>query len=438
MRKIALLFASGLISVSALFAQVQKKGFTAESAAGVGMLSHRLQMASELIDRYVDEGKLPGGVFLAARYGQIVFQKTAGYRSDSLRAPYREDDIFRIASMTKAVTTIAILQLYEDGLLGIDDPVHQYIPEFRNQKVLESFNPVDSSYTTVDAKRPVTIRHLLTHTSGISYGEFSPGSNMAIYQKYDLLNRGLNHASESNAAFMARLAAAPLMFHPGEQYAYGLNMDVLGRIVEVVSKKNLQAYFKSRIFDPLGMNDTWFYLPADRHHRLVPVYTVNQNGEIIQASSDDAPGSDINFPIQQEHDFYAGGGGLVSTAYDYALFVQALLNNGNLNGVRILGRKAIEMMTSDQMIALNRLGKGMSNRPGESMGFGLALVLEDGQAIGSNSPGTYAWSGYFNTRFFVDPAEGLIFVGMTQIAPFPYGSFWNRLYAILYSAIEEY
>ncbi len=438
MRKIAFLLVFWFSSLYVVQAQVASYGFNSGDPAEVGMLNHRLEMASDLIDRYVDEGKLPGGVFIAARYGQIVFQKTAGDRSEKDSAPYRLDDIFRIASMTKAVTTVAVLQLYEDGLLGIDDPVHQYLPEFKDQKVLVSFNDTDSTYATEAVVRPVTIRHLLTHTSGISYGEFNPGSTMAIYQKFDLLNRGLNHPSESSAEFVSRLAAAPLMYQPGEQYAYGLNMDVLGRIVEVVSKKNLQAYFKSRIFEPLGMVDTWFYLPSDRHDRLVPVYTVNQSGEFLQASFDGVTGSDMNYALNPEHDFYAGGGGLVSTAYDYARFLQALLNNGMLNGERILGRKAIEMMTSDQMILLNRLGKGMSQRQGESMGFGLALVLEDGQAIGSKSTGTYEWAGYFNTRFFVDPNEGFIFVGMTQVAPFPNGGFWNRLYALLYSAIEEY
>lgn len=431
---VLMLFWVGVIS----HAQIFEKGFLSGNPEEVGMLPDRLEMASRLIDQYVEEGKLPGGVFMLARYGQIVFHKTAGNQSNLNTTPYRADNIFRIASMTKAVTNVAIMQLYEDGLLGIDDPVHQYLPEFKDQVVLESFNEEDSTYTTVKAIRPVTIRHLLTHTSGISYGEFNPGSNWVIYQQYDLLNRGLNHSSETNAEFISRLASAPLMFQPGERYAYGMNMDVLGRVVEVISGKNLQAYFRERIFEPLGMTDTWFYLPADRHHRLVPVYTADKNGHYVQASAEDTPGTDIDYPLSAEHPFYAGGGGLVSTAADYARFIQALMNNGVLDGKRILGRKAIEMMISDQMVELNRQGKGMSRRPGESMGFGLALILDDGQWMGSKSPGTYAWSGYFNTQFFVDPAEGFVFVGMTQVAPFLHGNFWNRLYAILYSAIEVY
>lgn len=420
-----------------LFAQQVPQGFASGIPEDAGMSSLRLQMASELIDQYIEEGKLPGGVFMAARYGQVVFYKTAGKRSTEPEAPYREDDIFRIASMTKAVTTVAIMQLYEDGKIGLDDPVHKYLKAFEKQPVLDKFNEKDSTYTTVPAQTPVTIRHLLTHTSGIPYGEFNPGKIMAVYMKNNVLGGGLNHLTWTSEEFIDRLGRTPLVFQPGERYMYGLNMDVLGRIVEVVSDQKLEDYFRQNIFEPLGMNDTWFYLPEDKHDRLVPVYTINREGTFYIAEEGNAVGSEINYPLLERRDFYAGGGGLVSTATDYARFIQALANFGTFNGQRILSRKTIEMMTSDQMIRLNEQGKGMSSRPGVTMCLGFSLLNPEANGINSKSPGTYEWSGYFNTRFFIDPHEQLIFSGMTQVAPFPHNEFWDRLYAIIYSAIED-
>ncbi|MFZ5429373.1 MAG: serine hydrolase domain-containing protein [Bacteroidota bacterium] len=436
MRKILfLLWISGWVLLTG--AQNAGNGFLTGQPEDAGMSSMRLQKAGELIDQYIADGKLPGGVFMAVRYGQVVFLKAAGNRSVDPPAPYRENDIFRIASMTKAVTSVAIMQLYEDGRLGIDDPVYKYLPSFEKQTVLDKFNEKDSTWTTVPVKSPVTIRHLLTHTSGITYGEFNRGKIMAVYQKNNVLNAGLSHAEWTSEEFIDRLGKTPLVFQPGERYLYGLNMDVMGRIVEVVSGETLQDYFRKNIFEPLGMEDTWFYLPADRHDRLVPVYTVNREGQIVQADASNAMGADINYPLREERPFYAGGGGLASTAKDYARFIQALVNEGVFNGSRILSRKTIEMMTSDQMILLNKEGKGISSRPGETFCLGFSLLTEEGNGINSKSPGTYEWGGYFNTKFFIDPYEHMVFTAMTQIAPFPNEEFWGKLYAILYSAIED-
>ena len=316
-----------------LLAQKVPHGFASGTPENAGMSSLRLQMASELIDQYIEEGKLPGGVFMAARHGQVVFYKTAGNRSTNPETPYREDDIFRIASMTKAVTTVAIMQLYEDGKIGLDDPAHKYLKAFEKQPVLNKFNEKDSTYTTVPAQSPVTIRHLLTHTSGIPYAEFNPGKIMAVYMKNNVVGGGLYHPSWTLEEFIDRLGRTPLAFQPGERYIYGLNMDVLGRIIEVVSGLKLEDYFRQNIFEPLGMEDTWFYLPKEKHAQLVPVYTVNREGEIIIAGSGNAVGSEINYPLMERRDFYAGGGGLSSTAADYARFIQALANYGTFNEI---------------------------------------------------------------------------------------------------------
>lgn len=417
-----------------LFAQYEPSELIEAPAETVGMSTPRLQMIDDHIKNYVENGLMPGGVFLVARKGKIVYNKSFGYRDGAKSQLYQNDDIFRIASMTKAVTTVSIMQLYEQGKLGLDDPIHHYIPGFKNPKVLvlDSFNEADSSYSTVKADRQITVRHLLTHSSGITYGPNNPGAIVAVYGKHMMNNVGLSHAEWTTEEMITRLAKVPLVFQPGSQYRYGLNMEVLGRIIEVVSGKSLSEYFQQNIFTPLGMVDTYFYLPKDRHDRLVPVFSYNDKGEIIQATDET-----LNYPLASGLNHYAGGGGLSSTAKDYALFIQALVNDGRYNGYRLLGRKTLEVMTSDQMIALNTKGKGYSKRPGKTYSLGFALTTEDGNGINSKSPGTYEWGGYFNTKFYIDPAEDLIFVGMTQIVPFHRGEFWERVYAMVYSAIED-
>ncbi len=408
-----------------------------EGASGVvGVSEKRLQLLDQLIQEYVNKGDIPGGVFFAARDNQIIYNKAFGYKTPDKKTLYRKDDIFRICSMTKAVTTVAIMQLYENGKLGLDDAVKDYIPAFAKTQVLDTFNEKDSSYTTVPVKEPLTIRHLLTHTSGIAYGDFYPGKIQAVYKKNNMLGVGLSHPSWTTEEFINRLAAVPLVFQPGDHFMYGLNMDVLGRIVEVASGEKLADYFRKHIFEPLGMKDTYFYLPKEKQARLVPIYSYDAAGN-FQLLNNDPLVYNPDYPKNKDVGHYAGGGGLSSTAMDYGIFIQALLNNGVYKGARILSRKTIEVMTADQMISLNQQGKGMSQRPGETFCLGFGLRTEQGRGINSKSPGTYEWSGYFTTKFFIDPKEDLIFVGMMQIHGFRHGEFWDRLTAILYSSIEE-
>lgn len=399
-----------------------------------GMNSQRLEKLDNFIQKYIDEKKIPGGIFLIARKGNIVYNKSFGTRNDK-NEEYKQNDIFRIASMTKAVTSVAIMQLYEQGKLGLDEPVQKYIPAFKEQQVMDSFDKTDSSYTTVPAKHPVTIRHLLTHTSGISYGGFNPGKIQIIYNKFKLNEVGLSHPTWSTEEMANRIAAAPLVFQPGEEFMYGLNMDVLGRVIEVISGIGLNEYVKQNIFEPLGMNDTYFYLPENKHSRLVPVY--NQTKEGFKLAEEQSEFGGLNYPKAQGLTNFAGGGGLSSTALDYAKLIQALVNNGKYDGFQLLGRKTIEVMTSDQMIELNKKGTGFSKSPGVTYGLGFSLLTEDAKGRSSKSPGTYEWGGYFNTKFFIDPQEELIFVGMTQIVPFNHGDFWNKMYAIIYGAIDD-
>ncbi len=418
-----------------LFAQQPQITLAEAPPASAGMDANHLALIDELIQEYIDKQWLPGGVFLVARKGKIVYFKSFGNKSDKRRDTYEKDDVFRIASMTKAITTVSIMQLYEQGKVGLDDPVSDFLPAFKDMKVLDKVNKEDTAYTTVPANGSITIRQLLTHTSGITYGDASPELQM-VYAKEEMVNGGLSHPDWTSERYINKLASLPLAFHPGEKYQYGLNMDVLGRVIEVVSGESLSEYFQQNIFEPLGMKETYFYLPKSLQKKLVPVYTETKEKTI--ASVEDANMVEmLDYPANPDHPFYAGGGGLSSTAMDYAIFTQALLNGGSYDGQRILGKQTIDVMTADQLILLNKEGKGYSKRPGQTYGLGFSLLTEEGAGINAKSPGTYEWGGYFNTKFFIDPAQEMIFVGMTQIVPFSHGNFWNRLYAIMYGAIEE-
>ena len=406
----------------------------AVSPEKVDMSAKRLALLDSHIQEYVDNGTMPGGVFLIARKGQVVYNKNFGHKDVEKTDAYQKDDIFRLASMTKAVTTVSIMQLFEQGKLGLDDPVFYYIPAFAQSKVLDTFNAADSSYTTVSVNTPITIRHLLTHTSGISYGVFNPGKIGAVYEKNDANSFGLSHDKLNTEQMAARLGTVPLAFQPGTQYMYGLNMELLGRIVEVVSGMPLNQYFQKNIFTPLGMTDTYFYLPKEKHSRLVPIYSYNQEKQLVVANK--SFGMDPNYPLKADNNHYAGGGGMSGTAMDYAKFIQALCNGGTYNGTRILGRKTIDVMTSDQLMLLNAKGTGYSPLPGITYGLGFSLKTETGSAWSAKSPGTFEWGGAFNTKFFIDPSEELTFVGMTQIIPFTRPDFWERMYAIIYGAVE--
>lgn len=436
MRLYLIAFLLLIVSQLPVFSQNSSNGLIEGSAIESGISEKRLLLLDQFIQDYVNKGYIPGGVFIVARDQRIVYNKTFGFRIPDKKTPYRKDDIFRICSMTKAITTVAIMQLYEQGKLGIDDAVQNYIPAFKKTLVLDTFNEKDSSYTTLPVKTPITLRQLLTHTSGIAYGDFYPGKIQAVYAKNKMLGVGLSHDSWTTEEFINRLASVPLAFQPGDHFMYGLNMDVLGRVIEVVSGEKLSNYFQKHIFEPLGMKDTYFYLPKEKQSRLVPIYGYDSNNQLEIVKNAGLAGN-IDYPKNPDIGHYAGGGGLSSTAMDYAILIQTLLNKGEYNDKRILGRKTIEMMTSDQMIKLNKEGKGYSQRPGETFCLGFSLITDQGGGISCKSPGTYEWGGYFTTKFFIDPKEDLIFVGMMQIHNFQHGEFWDRISAILYGAIEN-
>ena len=393
----------------------------------------KTESAFSEIDSYLNEniekGVIPGGVFLVAQKGRIKYLKSFGFDNQILDKKYKNDAIFRIASMTKSVTIVGILQLMEKGKLQLDDPVSKYIPAFKKTKVLDRFNAVDSSYTVVDQSKELSIRNLLTHTSGIYYGSFERDSLRAVYMKNDLMGFGLSNNQWSTEEMVNKIAQAPLAFQPGSAWKYGLNMEVLGRIIEVVSKTNLDVYFKKNIFDVLGMKDTYFYIPQEKQQRLVHVHPSDTVQNVIN-------NPDLNYPYGIGNDHFAGGGGLSSTTSDYATFCMALANKGSLNNRRILKKKTVQLVNKIEFPELDESNKGFMSNVDE-MGFGLGywVVKKENPNLSPFSEKSFGWGGFFNTKYYIDPQKKIVIVGMTQMFGFNNEPFWEALSKEMYQAI---
>ena len=379
------------------------------------------------IQSAINDTVLPGGTFLVARNGRIAYEKSFG---EIAGRPFKNDNLYRLASMTKAVTSVAIMQLVEQGKVNLDAPVYEYIPAFKDQVVLDEFNPADSSYTTIPVEKPVTVRNLMTHTSGIVYGSFNPGKLMAVYEKFHM-NVGFSHPEWTTEEWINRLAKVPLAHQPGARFSYGLNMDVMGRIVEVVSGQKLDQYFKEHIFDVVGMPDTYFYLPETKFSRLAPV-AMKMNGN-YQSADNLGMGALVDYPKQGPRDFFAGGAGLTSSIMDYTRFIETLVEGGG----DLLGKEAMAEMTKDQLPNVINDYENYPKGPDGSFALGFQLYQDKPTKRSPKSPGTYEWSGYFNTQFFIDPQEQMVFVGMTQISGFQGGNFWNGMYELIYDALQD-
>ncbi|MBX2929404.1 MAG: beta-lactamase family protein [Saprospiraceae bacterium] len=389
----------------------------------VKMSSERLQHIDRTVQAYIDSSYIPGAVALIVRDGKVAYHKAFGYADVEARKPLERDAIFRIASQTKAVTSIAVMMLYEEGRFLLDDPVSKYIPAFAKPQVLQQYNAQDTTYSTLPAKREITIRDLLTHTSGIGYAGIGTPEAKAIYAKHDIPS-GIGTPNGDLGAAINRLAALPLMHQPGERFTYGLNTDVLGYFVEVVSGMSLDAFFHKRIFEPLGMKDTYFYLPAAKHARLTRLYTENSNKKILAFPN--IGGLDPDFH-KLAGTFYSGGAGLASTAYDYAIFLQMLLNGGEYNGRRLLSPAAVRMITTNQ---IGDLQVGV-----RKFGLGFAIATEEEAARIPYSVGTFDWGGAFATTYWADPQERIIGVIMTQKYPNSYGDLNNKFKVLVYQAV---
>jgi CubicO group peptidase (beta-lactamase class C family) len=365
----------------------------------------RLNRIDNMIKRYIDAGKMNGATALIARNGKIVYYRGFGYDDKENKKPMKRDAIFRIASQTKAITSVAVMILFEEGKFLLDDPLSKYIHSFKNPQVLDKFNEADSTYTTVPAKREVTIRDLLNHTSGIGYAQIGSKESNAIYAKNNIRSF-YGQGSKSLAEDMQKLGTLPLMHNPGEKFTYGLNTDVLGYLVEVVSEMSLDDFFKKKIFGPLGMKDTYFYIPPEKQNRLATTYYPDSTGKLQKLPDEyyDNGQIKINFP-KTNGSYFSGGAGLSSTVYDYAIFLQMLLNGGEYDGTRILSRHTIKMMIT------NQLGD-ISSDEKNTFGLGFSIVSNEDSGKEPVSVGTYSWGGIYSTDYWADPEEkivGLIF-----------------------------
>ena len=366
----------------------------------VGMSSERLDRIDAMCKSAVEEGQVPGIAALVARHGKIVFHKAYGMSNNEAGKKLVKEDIFRIASQTKAITATAVMMLWEEAKFQLDDPISKYIPEFENAQVLDTVYP-DGTFATIDADKPITIRHLITHTSGVGYGIIDGDSRIKKIFADAGITDLFTTENISIGESIKKLAKLPLHHHPGEKFTYSEGLDVLGYFIEIISGMPLDQFFRTRIFDPLGMDDTWFYLPSSKHDRLVTV----QGKEDGEWKPWPITFYDTDYPKKGAMRFFSGGAGLSSTVKDYATFLQMYLNEGELNGIRILSR------TSVQSIMGNQIGDIWTG--GKHYGLAFAVMNKKGQDEGGQgSSGTFDWGGYFNTSYFADPIEqtiGLIF-----------------------------
>ncbi len=390
--------------------------------------AERLQRIDKVVQQYIDSGWIAGAISLVAKDGKIVYYKAAGYDDKANNKPMQKDEIFRIASQTKAITSVAVMMLFEEGKFLLDDPISRYIPAFAGQRVLDKFNKEDSSYTTVAAKRAVTIRDLLTHTSGIGYAQIGSPEMNAIYYKAGVVGGiGLVDGMVLSDNIL-RLAKLPLSHQPGEKWTYGLNVDVLGYLVEVLSGMSLSDYFQKKIFEPIGMKDTYFHIPKEKQSRLATLYTEDKTRHIVPAHEKLWVNGDFypDYPNTSQT-FFSGGGGLSSTAYDYAIFMQMLLNDGEYNGHRILSPHTIHMMTTNQVGDL---------RGNTSFGLGFEVVLEKNSGRTMSSIGTFSWGGMFSSGYWIDPKEKIVAQFVLQIYPNRHGELGEKFKNLVYQALE--
>ncbi|MFO7305947.1 MAG: serine hydrolase domain-containing protein [Gammaproteobacteria bacterium] len=387
----------------------------------------RLANLERVLQQYVDEERIAGAVALVLQDGETVYEGAVGWRDKEAKRPMTPDTIFRIASQSKAITSAAILQLVEDGSLALSNPVTQFIPEFAQAKA--AVRDDDGTTRFVPLKRPIVIRDLLTHTSGYSYGR-EPHIE-ALYAA-----KGLGPAAgngwytadkdEPICDTIARLGTLPTIAQPGEAYVYGYSTDILGCIIERASGLSLDAYLRTKIFEPLGMHDTHFFLPKSKRERLATVYASGPDGKVVRAPEGaKGQGHYVDGPRKS----FSGGAGLLSTARDYARFLEMIRNHGTLDGRRILGPRAVALMRTNQIGTLHAADGGLG------FGYGFQTVERYG-ANGMDEVGAFGWGGAYGTIYRVDPASGTTMVFMMQLMP-NHTDIHEKVSALVYQALEE-
>ena len=386
----------------------------------------KLALIDAEVNKYVQNHWLVGSTVIIVKDNKVVYHKAFGYANEASKTPMPENAIYRIMSQTKAITSLAIMQLYEQGKINLDQKVSDFIPSFKNPTVLKDFNAADSSYTTIAAKREITIRDLLTHTSGIDYTDIGSKNMSAIYTKAGVPS-GLGNFKESLLEKMTKLGTLPLVHQPGEKFTYGLNSDLLGCIVEIVSGTSLENYFQKNIFDPLGMKDTYFNVPASKANRMPTVYTENEAKQIIEWSPT-FRNLNPNYPLVPKT-YFSGGAGLSSTAYDYAIFLQMILNQGKYNGKQIIAPRTAAIMISPQM--------DFKTNGNDDFSLGFSITSEKSARLNARNKGSFSWGGYYGTNYWADPVDHLVVLVMTQHTPNSHGDLTNKIERIIYGSMVK-
>lgn len=361
------------------------------------------------INAEIAQKNISGGVAYVYHNNKVVYNKAYGYANIALQSPMELNSIFRIASQTKAIVSIAFLQLVEKGKISLEDPIEKYIPNFANQKVAV----IDAdTFKLVSRNRSITIRDLLTHQAGISSTDEYP-KYKSLFEKYKL-NQPLNQGYASLKEEVDQIAAMPLVHQPGERFSYGLCTNVIGRLIEIISGTTLDEYLSKNIFEPLQMQDTYFYLPKEKHNRLVKVYTKYSKDSLMEINPNVYP---VDYPLQTKGKYFSAIGGLVSTTHDYGNFLQCLLHNGKLNnGKQLIGEKILNEFWTNQLGEKTFVFGGVKSL--NNFGLGVGLTTKAGQVINNASEGSFFWGGAFNTAYMVDRKRNLITIFCFQRAPF--------------------
>ena len=402
---------------------ISAQGLPSAKPEEVGLSSERLDRIESKMNAYIGTGNIPGMITLVARHGKIAYFKSVGMMDVDTKKPMSKDAIFRLASMSKAITSVAVMILFEEGHFLLTDPVSKFIPEFSNPQVIVKSSNSDG-VVLIPARSEITIRHLLNHTSGITDGT---GLQEKYYKEAGITG-GETFTKGAIGDKVRRLGPLPLISHPGEEFHYSLSTDVLGYLVEVVSKMPLDEFLQKRIYEPLGMKDTYFSLPAGKFPRLANMYRVDQDGKLVKSPKN------MNSPVVET--YFSGGSGILSTASDYVRFAQMLLNYGELDGKRILSRKTVELMTTNS-IGEKYIRESFRPGQGDKFGYGFGIRTERGVYDELESIGSFGWDGAYYTRFWVDPKEELIGIFLTQMDSFWSANYLNIFKVMVYQAIDD-
>lgn len=385
------------------------QSFEEVNPSDVGFIEERLSRIDSIITKSINNGEIPGAVALVARNGKIAYYKSFGYTDVEAQKKIGKNSIFRIASMTKAITTVGVMVLHERGQFMLNDPISKYIPEFEKPKILVEIDSLGNVVKTDTSKKEIRIIDLLTHSSGLSY-PFVKNDLQKVYKDAGIID-GMTSKEIILESQMKLLATLPVLFEPGSKFQYGLSIDLLGYLCEVISGKSFDRFLNDEIFLPLKMHDTYFYIPNQKRDRLVTVYSwIDGKGLTVSKGDESTIKLDNpNYPIDGASSYFSGGAGLSSTAYDYGRFIQMLLNNGELEEARIISRKSVELMRR------SRIDWDNDGRP--EFGFGFYVINDIAKEGELGSDGSYSWGGAFYTSYWIDPQENLIGVFMSQLRP---------------------